>query len=92
MGGHQDRRVENTVLLGADELLALEEQQPGVAPVVDYEIRDGAGFADFLDRRSPTRQGFVGQAINDVAGRFAEEWEYTQPVMAERLPDAKCRQ
>jgi hypothetical protein len=42
--GHQDRDVDDAVLLGPDELLAVDDEDGAPAVVDDAELRDVAGL------------------------------------------------
>jgi hypothetical protein len=48
-GGHLHRGVEDAVLLGADQLLAVQQEQRAVGAVRDFEEGDGAGVVHLSD-------------------------------------------
>jgi len=55
VGGDQNRRVENSVLLGTDKFFPFEEENPHVAFVFDKEIRDRPAFTDHRQREFSVR-------------------------------------
>ena len=55
---HEDRAVEDTVLLGTDELLAFVQEDAHVERVQDGEIISGSGMVDLGDAKA-MHDGFV---------------------------------
>ena len=51
-GGHEHRNVERAVLLGAEHLLALVEQDREIERVVDDQVVDARATAELLDGRA----------------------------------------
>ena len=92
LGGHQDRRVQDAVLLGPTKFLAFEEQHAAVAGVLDQEFGDGAALADFLDGDGGGGDGFVGKLVLGRLAGFGVQREDGQRVAGERLADLKLRQ
>ena len=52
-GGHEHRDVEGSVLLGAEHLLALVEQDRDIERVVDDQVVDARAAAELLHGRAP---------------------------------------
>ena len=62
--GHQHGGVEGAVLLGAEHLLALEDEQRQVGRVLDQEVADRRALVELLDERAELGglgEGAVGQ-------------------------------
>src|SRR5262249_13231464 len=72
-GGHQDVRVQDAVLPGADEVLAGHQEDRLVTPVDGLQVRHAAALADLGDVQRAGRQGFVqGEVVGPAAGPPAQ--------------------
>jgi hypothetical protein len=59
-GSYQNGRVQDAVLLRANQFLAFEKKYSQVAFVFDPEIGNGAGLVDFLNDHRPVRDCVTG--------------------------------
>ena len=59
----QDAEVEDAVLLGADQFLAVQQQHRQVAVVDEAQLRHAAALAEFGDPGGPVRQGLVEEPV-----------------------------
>src|SRR3954464_8043389 len=78
LGGEEDGRVEDAVLLGPHQFFAFEEKDTNIAGVLDQQIGDRAAFRDLLNRHGPGLDRLVGEKVVDLTMRFSEQWKHRQ--------------
>ena len=69
----QNGGVEDAVLLGAGEFLAVNQKDGFVAPVDHQQLRDGAVGGDFCDDEVPGGEGFPEGVVLESAVRRGDE-------------------
>jgi hypothetical protein len=77
VGRHQHGGIEDAVLLGADQLLAVQQQERPVGPVRHLEERDAAGLAHLGDAGAIS---FAPHPTLSPAGRGWDEVLQREPV------------
>ena len=84
--GDEDRPLEDAVLLGADELFALEEQDVRLQRVGDEERPDGAGMVDLGDDE-PAGRGFVEPDVLELRLTRVDQRNEPETAEAPRLTE-----
>jgi hypothetical protein len=87
--GHERRPLEHPVLLGADELLALVEEDELVERVVQRELLDDALLADLGDGQ-PAGDGLVQADVVEPRLRGGEQRDQGKAPERARLAGAKA--
>ena len=62
-GRHEDREVDDAVLLRAHQLVAIDEQHGQVAAVLRLEFRHARGAREFADEEQLAGDGFVERQV-----------------------------
>ena len=83
----QDRGVEDAVLFGAGEFLAVNEQDGFVGAVNDHEVGDRAGGGDFGDGDVPGGEGFAEGAVLECAVCRGDEGQDGDVFVGLRFPE-----
>lgn len=88
----EDREIEDAILLGADQLLAIE-QQHGTIPVVDEaKLRHRTRRGDLGHAGSPVGQGGIEQSIDRLGHAIGQEREQGQLTVLHRRSDGHAGQ
>jgi len=72
-GRGQEGQVQDPVLLGPDQLLAVEQQDGALAPVDQTQLRDPPPLGDLGDLDLPLGQGLVQGQVERRRGRGGEQ-------------------
>ena len=76
VGGHQDREVHHAVLLGADQLLAVQQQYRGPQVVQHAKLRDVAAIRHFGDAEVPGGERLVQGEVGGLLPRPMQQRDH----------------
>jgi hypothetical protein len=92
MSGHQDRRIQDAVLLGADEFLAVDDEHRLGAVIEDQELGDRAALGDLSDGDGFGRHGLLQADVGRSAIDGAGEREHDDVAVGLRPSEVKVLQ
>jgi hypothetical protein len=78
VGRHQHAEIEDAILLGADQLLAIEEQDRSTALIDEPQLRDAALLRDLGDAGAAAPQRLVEEQVIRLGDPVGEQGEETQ--------------
>ena len=86
VGRHQHAEIEDAVLLGADQLLAIEEQDRSTALIDEPQLRDAALLRDLGHTGAAAPQRLVEEQVIRLGDPIGEQGEETQVAVGLGLP------
>jgi hypothetical protein len=89
---HEHRQVDDPVLLGADQLFAVDDEHRPLAVVDDAELRDAAGGRDLGDMHGAGTNGVGERVVKRSACRRTQERIDRERVEARGRSERKRRQ
>jgi hypothetical protein len=88
-GRRKDRQVQHAVLLGAYQLLAVDQQHVVLGAVAEQQFGDRAGFRDLGHVRQRVLQGLVEQHVGRGDFRRRQQRHHSQVGVRDRCAERK---